>query len=50
MMRWLVDIRGDPKDEASRMDIGTKEIDIFNEEQFSEWYLCEVNRNGQVCG
>ena len=48
MMRWLVDIRGEPKDEASRMDIGLKEIDIFSEEQFSEWYLCDVNPNGQV--
>lgn len=48
MMRWLVSIRGEPKDEASRMDITAKEIDIFAEEQFSEWYLCEVNPNGQV--
>ncbi|GAD92996.1 protein kinase domain protein [Paecilomyces variotii No. 5] len=48
MMRWLVDIRGEPKDEASRMDITTKEIDIFSEEQFSEWYLCDVNPKGQV--
>ncbi len=48
MMRWLVDVRGEPKDEASRMDISTKEINIFNEEQFSESYLCDVNPNGQV--
>ncbi|KAK4065897.1 uncharacterized protein Triagg1_8449 [Trichoderma aggressivum f. europaeum] len=48
MMRWLVEIRGEPKDESSRMDIGLKEIDIFQEEQFSEWYLCDVNKNGQV--
>lgn len=48
MMRWLVNIRGEPKDEASRMDISTKEVDIFHEEQFSEWYLCDVNPNGQV--
>ena len=49
MMRWLVEIRGEPKDEASRMDIVPKEIDIFHEEQFEEWYLCGVNKNGQVC-
>ncbi len=48
MMRWLVDIRGEPQDEASRMDIGLKEINIFAEEQFAEWYLCDVNPNGQV--
>lgn len=48
MMRWLAVIRGEPKDEASRMDINTKHIDIFHEEQFSEWYLCEINPNGQV--
>jgi hypothetical protein len=48
MMRWLVDIRGEPKDELSRMDIGLKEINIFQEEQFNEWYLCDVNKNGQV--
>ncbi|UKZ78733.1 hypothetical protein TrVFT333_006479 [Trichoderma virens FT-333] len=47
-MRWLVDIRGEPKDELSRMDIGLKEINIFQEEQFNEWYLCDVNKNGQV--
>ncbi|KAH8820179.1 hypothetical protein F5884DRAFT_893113 [Xylogone sp. PMI_703] len=48
MMRWLVVIRGEPKDEESRMDISIREIDIFHEEQFSEWYLCDVNPNGQV--
>ena len=48
MVRWLVSIRGEPRDEASRMDITPKEIDIFNEEQLSEWYLCDVNPNGQV--
>ncbi|PNP45391.1 hypothetical protein THARTR1_10942 [Trichoderma harzianum] len=30
------------------MDIDLKEIDIFQEEQFSEWYLCDINKNGQV--
>jgi hypothetical protein len=25
-----------------------KEINIFQEEQFNEWYLCDVNKNGQV--
>lgn len=48
MMRWLVDIRGEPKDESSRMNIALREIDIFQEEQFDEWYLCDVNKNGQV--
>lgn len=48
MMRWLVEIRGEPKDDASRMNIGLREIDIFKEEQFEEWYLCDVNKNGQV--
>ena len=48
MMRYLVRIRGEPKDEGSRMNIETKVVDIFKEEQFSEDYLTKVNPNGQV--
>jgi hypothetical protein len=48
MMRWMIEIKGEPKDEGARMDIVPKEIDIFNQEQFTEWYLCDINPNGQV--
>lgn len=48
MIRWLIHIRGEPKDEESRMDISFEEIDIFQEEQFSERYLCEISPNGEV--
>lgn len=48
MMRYLMRIRGEPVDEASRMLVEEKLIDIFNEEQLAEDYLLKVNRNGQV--
>ena len=49
MMRYLVRIKGEPKDAASKMNIEDKLINIFNEEQLSEEYLTQVNENGQVC-
>jgi hypothetical protein len=48
MMRYLVRIRGEPKDAVSKMNIELRNIDIFKEEQFSEEYLTKVNPNGQV--
>lgn len=48
MMRYLVRIRGEPKDDASAMDIEARNVDIFSEEQFSEEYLCRINPHGQV--
>ena len=48
MMRYLVRIRGEPGDVASKMNIEIRDVDIFNEEQFSEEYLTKVNPNGQV--
>ncbi|KIX05322.1 uncharacterized protein Z518_06194 [Rhinocladiella mackenziei CBS 650.93] len=48
MMRYLMRIRGDPVDAAAQMNVAEQHVDIFNEEQFSEKYLLEVNPNGQV--
>jgi len=48
MMRYLVKVRGEPKDAASKMNVEEKLVDIFSEEQFSEFYLTKVNSNGQV--
>jgi hypothetical protein len=48
MIRYLLRIRGDPKDATSSMDVAEEVIDIFKEEQLSEKYLLEVNPNGQV--
>ena len=48
MMRYLVRVKGEPRDEASRMTVLDKNVDIFKEEQFSEQYLTQVNPNGQV--
>jgi len=48
MMRYLMRIRGDPANSAVKMNVMEKNIDIFNEEQFSEEYLLKVNPNGQV--
>ena len=48
MVRQTIGIRGEPKDEASKISIDEKVIEIFKEEQFSEQYLCEVNPEGQV--
>ena len=48
MVRQTIAIRGEPKDEASKVPIEEKIIELFNEEQFCEHYLCEVNPEGQV--
>ena len=48
MMRYLMKVRGEPANAASRMDVKEELIDIFNEEQLSEEYLLKVNPNGQV--
>lgn len=48
MVRYTIALRGPPKDAASSMSICEQDVDIFNEEQLSEQFLCEINAKGQV--
>jgi hypothetical protein len=48
MVRQTVAIRGQAKNADSEIMITEQVVDIFNEEQFSEHFLCEINPLGQV--
>jgi hypothetical protein len=48
MVRYTAAIRGASKDTESEILIEEQSIDIFNEEQLSEHFLCEINPLGQV--
>jgi hypothetical protein len=48
MMRLMMAVRGEQADPSVIITVAEKQIDIFNEEQLSEWYLSEVNPKGQV--
>ncbi|KAJ5610599.1 hypothetical protein N7510_007318 [Penicillium lagena] len=48
MVRQTIAIRGQPKDGYPDIPITEVIVDIFNEEQFSEHFLCEINALGQV--
>ncbi|KAM0166591.1 hypothetical protein ACHAQE_001397 [Botrytis cinerea] len=46
MVRYTLAVRGPPK--AFELKFEEQVVDIFNEEQLSEHFLCEVNSMGQV--
>ncbi|OQV10802.1 Glutathione S-transferase, domain-containing protein [Cladophialophora immunda] len=48
MVRYTFALRGPPKDDSCDIALEEKSIDIFNEEQLSEHFLCEINPHGQV--
>jgi hypothetical protein len=48
MVRFTLAFRGAPKDESSAMSVEERTLNIFQDEQLSEEYLCEVNPKGQV--
>lgn len=48
MVRYTLALRGTAVDSASSMSVTEKIVDIFNEEQIEEWFLCGVNPKGQV--
>ncbi|KAJ9608388.1 hypothetical protein H2200_007376 [Cladophialophora chaetospira] len=45
---YTLALRGEPKDAESQMEVDPQIVDIFNMEQLSEEFLCEVNAEGQV--
>ncbi|OAL29354.1 hypothetical protein AYO22_02248 [Fonsecaea multimorphosa] len=48
MVRYTFALRGPPKNESSDIVLEEKSIDIYNEEQLSEHFLCEINPYGQA--
>ena len=48
MVRQTIAIRGQAKDAESEIPINEELLDIFNREQLSEHFLCDVNPEGQV--
>jgi hypothetical protein len=48
MVRQTIAIRGEAKSADLEVPITEQVVDIFNEEQLSEHFLCEINPLGQV--
>jgi hypothetical protein len=48
MVRYTIALRGSAEDPASEIPIQEQSVDIFNDEQLSEHFLCNVNPKGQV--
>ena len=48
MVRYCFALRGPPKDPKSVIRIREEAVDIFNEEQLTEHYLCDINAAGEV--
>lgn len=48
MVRQTIAICGQAKDAGSEIAVTEQVVDIFNQEQLSEHFLCEINRLGQV--
>jgi hypothetical protein len=47
-VNYTLELRGEPKDAASAMNIEKRVVNIFNQEQLTENFLCEINAEGQV--
>lgn len=48
MVRHTIAIRGQAKDAESEIPVNEELLNIFNKEQISEHFLCDVNPEGQV--
>ena len=48
MVRYTLALAGEPAEEASRIDVVEKVVDILHGAQLDEDFLCEVNPKGQV--
>lgn len=48
MVRYTLALSGPPINDASTMSVTEHIVDIFNDEQLEEWFLCNVNPKGQV--
>ena len=49
MVLFTLRLKGPPKTPEDDIQVETESVDIFHEEQLSEHYLCEINKQGQVC-
>ena len=48
MVLFTLRLKGAPKTPRDEVAVETKFVDIFHEEQLSEHFLCDVNKEGQV--
>lgn len=48
MVRYTIALRGAPMNVSSPFIVHEENINVFNNEQLTEHYLCEVNPKGQV--
>ncbi|KAF9885394.1 hypothetical protein FE257_013012 [Aspergillus nanangensis] len=48
MVRHTIAIRGQAKDAGSEIPVNEEILNLFNKEQISEHFLCDVNPEGQV--
>lgn len=48
MVLYTLTLKGDAKDAKDAINVQTKTVDIFHEEQLEESFLCNINDHGQV--
>ena len=48
MVRYALALAGQPLNEASKIDLSLEVIDIMNNGQLDETFLCEINPEGKV--
>jgi hypothetical protein len=48
MVLYTLAIKGEPVSPDAQINVDKKEVNIFDEEQLEEEFLCEINPYGQV--
>ena len=48
MVLYTLALKGNHKHAKDEINVQTKFVDIFNEEQLEEHFLCNINDHGQV--
>ena len=48
MVRYTLSWAGEPAPGKASLSTRLQHVDILKMEQLSEWYLCDVNKKGQV--
>ncbi|KAK5033476.1 hypothetical protein LTS07_003780 [Exophiala sideris] len=48
MVLYTLALKGDPKTPRNEINVQTKVVDIFHQEQLDEHFLCNINDHGQV--
>ena len=48
MVFYTLALRGKPKEAKDEINVQTRAVDLFHEEQFEENFLCNINNHGQV--